>query len=57
MYWRARVPQGATTSDWSATRTFNTQIVGYSRAGELFDPLTAGATIGTAVRLHNVRPR
>jgi hypothetical protein len=49
MYWRVRVSQGSTTSDWSAARSFNTQIVGYSRPGELFDPLTAGATIGTAV--------
>ena len=49
MYWRARVVQGTTTSDWSATRTFNTQLVGYSRAGELFDPLTGGTTVGTAI--------
>jgi hypothetical protein len=49
MYWRSRVAQGTSTSDWSATRTFNTQLVGYSRAGELFDPLTGGVTIGTPV--------
>jgi len=47
MYWRARVTQGSTTSEWSPTRSFGTQIVGYSRPGELYDPLTAGATIGT----------
>jgi hypothetical protein len=47
MYWRARVSQGATTSDWSAPRSFNTQLVGYNRAGELFDPLTGGVSIGT----------
>lgn len=49
MYWRARVTQGTATSEWSPTRTFNSQIIGYSRAGELFDPLTAGATVGAAV--------
>jgi hypothetical protein len=49
MYWRSRASQGTTVSDWSATRTFATQIVGYNRAGELYDPLYGGSTIGTAV--------
>jgi hypothetical protein len=49
MYWRARNTQGTTTSEWSPTRTFNTQIVGFSRPGELYDPLYGGSTIGTRV--------
>ena len=44
-YWRARWIQGATTGDWSATSTFRTQIVGYNRPGELYDPLVNGATV------------
>ena len=49
MYWRSRVTQGAATSAWSAARSFNTQLVGYNRAGELFDPLTGGVSIGSPV--------
>jgi len=49
LYWRARVVQGATTSDWSPTWSFNTAIAGYNRAGELYDPLVNGATVGVAV--------
>ena len=49
LYWRSRVTQGTTTSDWSATRTFNSQIVGFSQAGALYDPLTANTTIGTPI--------
>ena len=36
-YWRARVVQGTGQSDWSAVSTFKTKLVGYSRAGELYD--------------------
>jgi hypothetical protein len=46
-YWRARVAQGTSTSDWSAVRTLKTHIVGYSRAGELYDPLVNSETVGT----------
>src|SRR5262245_48322909 len=35
-YWRARVTQGSTTSDWSTTRNFTTPVMGYNRAGELY---------------------
>ena len=49
LYWRARVFVGSTASDWSATRSFTTPIVGYSRPGELYDPLVYGSTIGTPV--------
>jgi hypothetical protein len=44
-YWRARWTQGSTSGDWSATSTFRSQIVGFNRAGELYDPLVNGATV------------
>lgn len=47
MYWRARMSQGSSTSDWSATSQFRTKLVGFNRAGELYDPLIHGETIGT----------
>ena len=46
MYWRARVVQGTTTSDWSSAAQFRTKMVGYNRANELYDPLVHGETIG-----------
>ncbi len=49
LYWRARVTQGFEVSDWTATRSFSTSIVGYNRPGELYDPLVYGNTIGTIV--------
>jgi hypothetical protein len=49
LYWRARVIVGTTPSDWSATRSFTTPIVGYNRAGELYDPLVFGSTVGVPV--------
>ena len=49
LYWRARVIEGLATSDWTATRSFNTAIVGYNRPGELYDPLVFGNTIGMIV--------
>ena len=48
-YWRSRATQGSTVSEWSATRNFTTPIMGYSRAGELYDPLVYGATIGLPI--------
>jgi len=48
-YWRARLVQGTAASEWTATRSFNTAIVGYNRAGELYDPLIYGTSIGTIV--------
>ncbi len=44
-YWRARWAQGSTTGDWSATSTFRTQIAGFNRGGELYDPLVNGSTV------------
>lgn len=46
-YWRARVVQGGTAGDWSNPGMFRTRLVGFNRAGELFDPLFHGDTIGT----------
>jgi hypothetical protein len=45
-YWRARLVQGATQSDWSQTARLKTKLVGYNRAGELYDPLIHGETVG-----------
>lgn len=49
LYWRARASEGNNVSDWTATRSFNTAIVGYNRPGELYDPLMFGVSIGTVV--------
>jgi|KBSSwiStaDraftv2_1062776.scaffolds.fasta_scaffold10857_7 hypothetical protein len=48
-YWRARVAQGTTTSDWSSVQSFNSKLVGYNRPGELYDPLIHSETIGTLI--------
>jgi hypothetical protein len=45
-YWRARVVQGTARSDWSPIMTFKTKLVGYIRAGEVYDPLIHGETVG-----------
>src|SRR5262245_60234537 len=49
MFWRARVVQGTVSSDWSEPGSFMTRRVGFNRAGELYDPLIHGETIGTIV--------
>jgi hypothetical protein len=49
MYWRARIVQGSTSSAWSSTGRFRTKLVGFNRAGELYDPLVHSETIGTRV--------
>jgi hypothetical protein len=48
-YWRARLVQGSAQSDWSPVSTFKTKLVGYNRAGELYDPLTHGETVGDRI--------
>lgn len=48
-YWRSRMVQGAVTSEWSATRSFKSQLVGYNRPGELYDPLVNGKTVADAL--------
>ena len=52
MYWRARAVQGSSQSSWSEPAMFRTKLVGYSRPGELYDPLIHGETIGTIVGAH-----
>ncbi len=49
-YWRARVAQGTSTSDWSEVRSFKTKLMGFNRPGELYDPLIhAGETVGKLI--------
>jgi hypothetical protein len=48
-YWRARAVQGTATSPWSATGTFRSKLVGFLRAGELYDPLIHEETVGERV--------
>ena len=48
-YWRARASQGASVSAWSTTGTFKSKLVGFNRAGELYDPLIHGETVGEIV--------
>ena len=48
-YWRARAVQGTTSGPWSPTGRFKSKLVGFNRAGELYDPLIHGETIGEIV--------
>lgn len=48
-YWRARATQGETVGPWSSTRSFRTRLMGFNRAGELYDPLIHGETVGERV--------
>jgi hypothetical protein len=48
-YWRARAVQGGSTSPWSDVGTFKSRLVGFSRPGELYDPLIHGETVGQIV--------
>jgi hypothetical protein len=47
-YWRARAVQGTTTGAWSDTFQFKSKLVGYCRAGELYDPLIFGDKLDCA---------
>lgn len=49
MYWRARMVQGTTTTDWTPVGMFKTKLVGYNRPGELYDPLVHGETVGLVI--------
>jgi hypothetical protein len=49
LYWRARLIQGTSMSDWSPTMSFKTKLVGFIRPGELYDPLIHGETVGEIV--------
>ena len=48
-YWRARAVQGSATGPWSSTGRFKSKLVGFNRAGELYDPLIHGEAIGEPV--------
>lgn len=48
-YWRSRAVQGSSTGPWSETGQFKSRLVGFNRAGELYDPLIHGETIGQVV--------
>ena len=48
-YWRARAIQGSSTGPWSEVFQFKSKLVGFNRAGELYDPLIHGETVGTIV--------
>jgi hypothetical protein len=52
MYWRSRAVQGSSTSAWSEPAMFRTKLVGYSRPGELYDPLIHGESIGQIFGAH-----
>jgi hypothetical protein len=49
LYWRARMTQGTSTSEWSSGTSFRTKLMGFSRPGELYDPLIHGETVGQVV--------
>lgn len=55
-YWRARARQGTVDGPWSTAATFRTKIEGYNRPGELYDPLTAGTTVGQVVNSVTLTP-
>jgi hypothetical protein len=46
-YWRARLVQAGTNSEWSDVRTFKTKQVGYNKPGALYDPLVNSETVGS----------
>jgi hypothetical protein len=48
-WWRVRAQQGSTVGPWSAVSRFKSRIQGYNLAGELFDPLTNEATVGSPI--------
>ncbi len=56
MYWRARAVQASSTSSWSEPAAFRTKIVGYSRPGELYDPLVHSESIGNVEGAHTWIP-
>jgi hypothetical protein len=48
-YWRVRAVQGSSTGPWSTTGRFKSRLVGFSRNGELYDPLIHGETVGERI--------
>jgi hypothetical protein len=49
MFWRGRLVQASTSSEWSDTGTFRTRQVGFNQPNQLFDPLIHGETVGTII--------
>ena len=56
-YWRARAVQGSSTGPWSEAGRFRTKLMGFMRAGELYDPLIHGETVGERVGCHHLHRR
>ena len=48
-YWRARATQGGSSGPWSSVGSFRSKLVGFNRAGELYDPLVHGETVGEVI--------
>jgi hypothetical protein len=48
-FWRARALQGSSTGAWSEPVKFRSKLLGFMRAGELYDPLIHGETVGERV--------
>lgn len=48
-YWRARAVQGSSNGPWSDAGRFRSRLVGFMRAGELYDPLVHGETVGERI--------
>ena len=48
-YWRARALQGTSAGPWTEPARFRSRLVGFLRAGELYDPLIHGETVGQIV--------
>ena len=48
-WWRTRAVQGSTAGPWSTPTRFRTRLEGFNRAGELYDPLVNGRTVGTPI--------
>ncbi len=46
-YWRARIMQATSISEWSTSSRVNTKVTGYNKPGALFDTLISNSTIGT----------
>ena len=48
-FWRARAIQGSVNRPLVGSFQFKSKLVGFNRAGELYDPLIHGETVGTPV--------
>jgi hypothetical protein len=48
-FWRSRMTQGSTVSDWSVIRAFKTRLIGFRGSRELYDPLIHGESLGQRI--------